>query len=213
MSVMADRVRKRFNFDTDNRVVHIKLANGQMTSGKCTIPLPVNIQGKCSNIEFVILPQEENIEVIIGLDWLVEHGAVIHSKEGALMFPDQIEMRDLPEIEEHILLTEVDESDLQEETNWTDTKFEFDLPTHLADYQKEFLKLFELNRERFTTTMFGQGIYNVKKFDVIALSVKPIYQLSYRKSEARDKTSKSSNHQQAYGLHQQFLHRKRTEKR
>ena len=71
MSVMADRVRIRFNFDTDNRVVHIKLANGQMTSGKCTIPLPVNIQGKCSNIEFVILPQEENIEVIIVLDWLV----------------------------------------------------------------------------------------------------------------------------------------------
>ena len=80
MSVMSDRIRRRFNFETDNRVVHIKLANGQMTSGKCTIPLPVNIQGKCSNIEFVILPQEENIEVIIGLDWLVEKPLFIQKK-------------------------------------------------------------------------------------------------------------------------------------
>ena len=184
MSVMSDRIRRRFNFDTDTRVVQIKLANGQMTSGKCTLPLPVDIQGKCSNIEFVILPQEGNIEVIIGLDWLVEHGAVIHSKEGVLQFPDQLEKGDLREIEEQILLTEVDEDDLQEETDWTDAKFEFDLPIHLADYQKEeFRKFLEANRERFATTLFDLGTCNVKKFDIITSSEKPIYQHPYRKSE------------------------------
>ena len=65
MSVMADRLIRRFNFDTDNRVIQVKLANGQVTSGKCTKSLPAEIQGKCSNIKFVILPQEENINIII----------------------------------------------------------------------------------------------------------------------------------------------------
>ena len=129
------------------------------------------------SFSFILSTQEENIEVIIGLNWLVEHGAVIHSKEGVFMFPDQIERRDLREIEEHILLTEVDEDDIQEETDWTDTKFEFDLPTHLADYQKEeFVKFLEANRERFATTMFDLGTCNVKKFDIITTSEKPIYQ-------------------------------------
>ena len=93
------------------------------------------------------------------------------------MFPDQIERRDLREIEEHILLTEVNEDDLQEETDWTDAKFEFDLSIHLADYQKEeFVKFLDANRERFATTMFDLGTCNVKKFDIITSSEKPIYQ-------------------------------------
>ena len=71
-----------------------------------------------------------------------------------------------------------------EKTDWTDTIFEFDLPTHLADYQKEeFVKFLEANRERFATTMFDLGTCNVKKFDIITSSEKPIYQHPYRKSE------------------------------
>jgi len=67
MSVMSEKVAKRHNFPTNNRKIQIKLANGQVTMGRCTEQLLVEIQGKCSDLSFVILPQE-NIEIIIGLD-------------------------------------------------------------------------------------------------------------------------------------------------
>ena len=126
------------------------------------------------------------------------------------MFPDQIERRDLREIEEHILLTEVDEDDLQEETDWTDTKFEFDLPIHLADYQKEeFVKFLEANRERFATTMFDLATSRSLTSSLRQRSRPintPTENLRKRSnlSDWRWKKCfklKSSNHQQVHGLH------------
>ena len=58
MSVMSEKVAKRHNFPTNNRKIQIKLANGQVTMGRCTEQLPVEIQRKCSELSFVILPQE-----------------------------------------------------------------------------------------------------------------------------------------------------------
>ena len=86
---MSEKVAKRHNFPTNNRKIQIKLANGQVTMGRCTEQLLVEIQGKCSDLSFVILPQE-NIEIIIGLDWLTVHNAIIHSKEGILEFKDDL---------------------------------------------------------------------------------------------------------------------------
>ena len=71
-----------------------------------------------------------------------------------------------------------------EAMEWPESNFDFKLPDHLTEKQKEeFGEFLYQNRDSFATSMFELGACNLNKFVITTTSEKPIYQHPYRKSE------------------------------
>jgi hypothetical protein len=153
-SVMAHRIAKKFGFHIEKSKVRVKVANNKVVDVVgVTRPVEIDVQGHKTVLKLYILEQDE-IEVLLGLDFFYATGAGIFPKQGILRFDDDIVNLEEKHIwasnfdeSEYVSMsdfsTNADEEDIEGVTDWfIDTKYEMDPVEVLnSDQMKKFNEL------------------------------------------------------------------------
>ena len=192
-SVISENISKRLCIAIDEKETKVKLANGGTVTGKFTKKVPVIINGRYSEISFVIMPNND-IEVLLGLDWLKQHNVTIDPSEGILKFPKEsvvIEQVNETDASEKTYIADVDEEELQDNTSWDEPKPTIDLnATDLNEIQKKEFKDYISTFDIFAYQFGDLGCCNVYEHIIQTDASKPIFMYPYRKSMTERKAIK-----------------------
>ncbi len=196
VSIMSKRVADRTNVQLIRKTPEIRLADGQIIKGAMTKPLKTLIKGISVMLQFVVMENDE-LDILIGLDWIHFTKASINPSEGKIILPER-GMQQEEEREEQVLLTEIKDSD--EDFN-DDT---WDIPEHCADIpesdkigveKSQVIKNFIANnRSSFATSYQEIGTCNVSEFSIKLMSDEPIYIPPYSKSQSERKAIKKGTY-------------------
>ena len=203
-SVMAHRIAKKFGFHIEKSKVRVKVANNKVVDVVgVTRPVEIDVQGHKTVLKLYILEQDE-IEVLLGLDFFYATGAGIFPRQGILRFDDDIVNLEEKHIwasnfdeSEYVSMsdfsTNADEEDIEGVTDWfIDTKYEMNPVEVLnSDQMKKFNEL-----KKFAVTCMAKdledlGCCTIDPFKVKLTNPKPIYIPAYRKSYAERDTIKN----------------------
>jgi hypothetical protein len=199
-SVMAQRVARKFGFHIDKSKVRVKVANNKVVDVVgVTRPVEIDVRGHKTVLKLYILEQDE-IEVLLGLDFFYATGAGIFPKKGILRFDDLEEKHvwasnfdDSEYVSKSDFSTNADEEDIEGVTDWfIDAKYEMNPVEVLNNEQKK--KFNEL--KKFAVTCMAKdledlGCCTIDPFKVKLTNPKPIYIPAYRKSYTERDTIKS----------------------
>jgi hypothetical protein len=194
-SVMAHRIARKFGFHIEKSNVRVKVANNKVVNViGVTRPVMIDVQGHKTVLEMYILEQDE-IEVLLGLDFFMATGAGIFPKQGVLRFDDDIVNLEQKHIwasnfdeTEYVTMsdfsTNADEEDIEGVTDWyVDKDYEM-VPVEVLepDQVKKFNEL-----KKFAVTCFAKdlddlGCCEIDKFHIRVTDPKPIFIPAYRKS-------------------------------
>jgi hypothetical protein len=194
-SVMAHRIARKFGFHIKKSNVRVKVANNKVVNViGITRPVEIDVQGHKMVLEMYILEQDD-IEVLLGLDFFMATGAGIFPKQGVLRFEDDIVNLEQKHIwasnfdeSEYVTMsdfsTNADEEDIEGVTDWyVDKKYVME-PVEVLEPDQ--VKKFN-NLKKYAVTCFAQeledlGCCNFDKFHIRLTDPKPIFIPAYRKS-------------------------------
>ena len=115
VSIMAQKLSIKNKIQLERTSTDIRVADGKIINGSITIPLDVDIFERYCKMKFVIM-DNDNIDVLLGLDWLEHNRAIIDTGEGKLTLPEN---KDLEERIENVLLSEINEKEESlEDDSW-----------------------------------------------------------------------------------------------
>jgi RNase H-like domain found in reverse transcriptase/Reverse transcriptase (RNA-dependent DNA polymerase)/Ty3 transposon capsid-like protein/Integrase zinc binding domain/Chromo (CHRromatin Organisation MOdifier) domain/gag-polyprotein putative aspartyl protease len=195
-SVLSGKAAKRMGIDVLETTMQIKVADGSTAKPiGITGPLCTKVFDTVCNLEFIVTNLDRH-DVLLGLDWFKETGAVYHPSKYILKFPPKIfsikEGYEIPVInnihDEDLLSSELsltDDQDIEGGDDWNimkdDTAFLFD--KSLTHDEKKRLELFlEDNKEIFAKEISNLGTCNVTKHKISLIDESPIYVHPYRRS-------------------------------
>ena len=89
VSVIATRMIKKLDIDVFQSDRIVKTADNAISQVRgITKSLPVNVHGHVCDLEFIVLDNDDH-EVLLGLDWFMKTSAMLHPAEKRLIFPGQ----------------------------------------------------------------------------------------------------------------------------
>jgi hypothetical protein len=192
---MAHRIARKFGFHIKKSNVRVKVANNKVVNViGITRPVEIDVQGHKMVLEMYILEQDD-IEVLLGLDFFMATGAGIFPKQGVLRFEDDIVNLEQKHIwasnfdeSEYVTMsdfsTNADEEDIEGVTDWyVDKKYVME-PVEVLEPDQ--VKKFN-NLKKYAVTCFAQeledlGCCDFDKFHIRLTDPKPIFIPAYRKS-------------------------------
>ena len=184
VSIMSKRIAEKNNVEFSKKTTEIRLANGKVIRGLITVPLDVIIESRYSKMKFVVM-ENDKIDVLLGLDWLVHNKASVNPFEGTLILPDNTEA--VEEIENVYLSEYFEKEDSLEEDSWEVEEHKAVIPDEESlgeEKTRQIRNWIKDNRSAFAYSYDEIGICNIDEFKLKLMSDEPIYIPPYRKSQS-----------------------------
>jgi predicted aspartyl protease len=185
-SVISEKLVRKYDLPRAEETRRVIMANGDEQVAATTETVTVIVNGIACQVKMIIL-QNNDKPVLLGLDWLEEAGAIVDIANKAITFTKrrlQLEGSENDEVSEQIFSFETANDSDDEDEYIFDQSTKINLE-HLAEPEKEAItELIGANQEAFADSIDDLAKpCDVLEFEIETTSEVPLYQHPYRVSE------------------------------